>query len=70
MEWKAVEEVKELEAVNVFHERYPDEPGPLPEGWASRDFGHRNGILSWCKGNWMDARDWGSARQFFFFYFI
>ena len=30
-EWKAAEEVNELEAVDVFHERYPDKPGPLPE---------------------------------------
>jgi hypothetical protein len=30
-EWKAAEEVNELEAVDKFHERYPDKPGPLPE---------------------------------------
>jgi len=30
-EWKAAEEVNELEAVDVFDERYPDKPGPLPE---------------------------------------
>jgi len=30
-EWKAAEEVNELEAIDVFHERYPDKPGPLPE---------------------------------------
>jgi len=31
-EWKATEEVNELEAVDIFHEHYPDKPGPLPEG--------------------------------------
>jgi len=31
LEWKAAEEVNELEAVDVFHERYPEKPGPLPE---------------------------------------
>jgi len=30
-EWKAAEEVNELEAVDVFHQRYPEKPGPLPE---------------------------------------
>lgn len=34
-EWKAEEEVNELEAVDVFHERYPDKAGPLPENWSS-----------------------------------
>jgi len=30
-EWKAAEEVNELEAVDLFHERYPAKPGPLAE---------------------------------------
>ena len=30
-EWKAAEEVNKLEAVNVFHQRYPEKPGLLPE---------------------------------------
>jgi len=30
-EWKAAEEVNELEAVDKFHERYPNKPGPLLE---------------------------------------
>ena len=30
-EWKAAGEVNELEAVDKFHERYPDKPRPLPE---------------------------------------
>jgi len=30
-EWKVVEEVIELEAVDKFHERYPDNPRPLPD---------------------------------------
>lgn len=30
-ECKAAKEVNELEAVNVFHERYLEKPGPLPE---------------------------------------
>ena len=30
-EWKAAEEVNELAAVDVFHARYPEKPGPLPE---------------------------------------
>ena len=30
-EWKAAEEVNELEAVDVIHQRYPEKPGPLSE---------------------------------------
>jgi hypothetical protein len=29
--WRPAEDMNELEAVDRFHEDYPDKPGPLPE---------------------------------------
>ena len=31
LDWEPAENVNRLEAVDRFHERYPDKPGPLPE---------------------------------------
>ena len=31
LDWETAENVNRLEAVDQFHERYPDKPGPLPE---------------------------------------
>ena len=30
-DWRAAELVNELEAVDDFHRRYPNKPGPLPK---------------------------------------
>ena len=30
-DWKPAEGVNKLEAVDRFHQRYPEKPGPLPE---------------------------------------
>ena len=31
LDWEPAENVNRLEAVDRFHKRYPDKPGPLPE---------------------------------------